>query len=205
MSPNFNESLDDYLNKRRDNTKLSKNIFASIQGKRKKENRFFENEEKDNGPSLNFMIFSFFRKRIPSEEEEEKKEREKKTEKERAEMKDDDGIQPHTQVVEEDDYEDYEDVKHKIHTAPKEKKEGGFMSRLFGLGSKKREEPEEEEEYEKEAEPSQQQTIEELKETIKVLHKWLEKLPPEKISEFKRSPDFEKYKDGLRKLGLIKE
>lgn len=119
-------------------------------------------------------------------------------------MKDDDeNIQPHTQVVEEeDDYEDYEDVQHKINSAPKEKKEGGFMSKLFNFGSKKKEQEEDDSSMELQV---QRQNIEDLKETIKVLHRWLEKLPPDKISEFKRSPDFEKYKSGLKKLGLIKE
>jgi hypothetical protein len=155
---------------------------------------------------MNLSIFSFFRKRIPNDEEVAKKEHEKKLAQERAEMKDDDeNIQPHTQVVEEEDFEDYEDVQHKIQSAPKDKKEGGFMSKLFNFGSRKREEREEEDDHDTMMAQQQQQNIEDLKETIKVLHRWLEKLPPEKISEFKRSPDFEKYKDGLRKLGLIKE
>jgi hypothetical protein len=156
---------------------------------------------------MNWSLFSFFRKRIPSETEVAKKEHEKKVAQERAEMKDDDeNIQPHTRVVEEeDDFEDYEDIQHKIQSAPKEKKEGNFMSKIFGFGGRKQEEPEEEEEDHATMAQQQQQNIEDLKETIKVLHRWLEKLPPDRISEFKRSPDFERYKDGLRKLGLIKE
>jgi hypothetical protein len=155
---------------------------------------------------VSFTIFSFFRRRIPSDEEVAKKEHEKKLTQERAEMKDDDdSIQPHTQVVDEDDFEDYENVQDKIHNAPREKKEGGFMRRLFIFGTKKKEEEPEEDNGAMMAQQQQQQNIEDLKETIKILHKWLEKLPPERISEFKRSPDFEKYKDGLRKLGLIKE
>jgi hypothetical protein len=155
---------------------------------------------------MNWSTFAFFRKRIPSDEEIIKKEHEKKVAQERAEMKDDDeNIQPHTQVVEEDDdFEEYENVQHKIESAPKDKKEGGFMSKLFNFGSKKQEEHEDDNNQAM-AMQQQQQNIEDLKETIKVLHRWLEKLPPDKISEFKRSPDFEKYKDGLRKLGLIKE
>ena len=116
-------------------------------------------------------------------------------------MKDDDeNVQPHTQVVEEDD--DFEDEVQEKASAPRDRKEGSFMNKIFGFGNSKRKEEDEDNAMQLQI---QQQNIEDLKETIKVLHRWLEKLPPEKISEFKRSPDFEKYKEGLRKLGLIKE
>jgi len=44
-----------------------------------------------------------------------------------------------------------------------------------------------------------------LKEVLKVTHKWIEKLPPAKIKEFKESSDFLMYKDILEKYGLIKK
>lgn len=45
---------------------------------------------------------------------------------------------------------------------------------------------------------------EELKEVLKITFKWVSKLPPEELKEFKSSPDFEKYKLVLKKYGLIK-
>lgn len=46
---------------------------------------------------------------------------------------------------------------------------------------------------------------EEMKETLKLLHKWLEKLPPSDMNAFKRSDDFQQYKAMLEKYGLIKK
>ncbi len=46
--------------------------------------------------------------------------------------------------------------------------------------------------------------LEEIKEVIKITHKWLEQLPPETIERFKRSEDFQKYKEILKKLEMIK-
>jgi len=57
------------------------------------------------------------------------------------------------------------------------------------------------EEYESEEE---EYTLDEIKQVLKVLHKWLEELPPDKKEQFKRSEDFVKYKEALHKLGLIK-
>lgn len=45
---------------------------------------------------------------------------------------------------------------------------------------------------------------EEMKETLKLLHKWLEKLPPSDMNAFKRSDDFQRYKSMLEKYGLVK-
>lgn len=46
---------------------------------------------------------------------------------------------------------------------------------------------------------------EEMRETLKLLHKWLEKLDPDVMNQFKRSTDFEQYKLMLDKYGLIKK
>lgn len=46
---------------------------------------------------------------------------------------------------------------------------------------------------------------EEVKEVLKRLHKWLEKLPNREMREFKVSDDFELYKQLLGKYGLIKK
>jgi hypothetical protein len=45
---------------------------------------------------------------------------------------------------------------------------------------------------------------EEIKEVLKDIHKWLENLPKDKKAEFRKSEDFRKYKDLLKKLGMIK-
>jgi len=39
---------------------------------------------------------------------------------------------------------------------------------------------------------------------LKALHKWISRLPPEQIEAFRRSPDFEMYKDLLEKYGLVR-
>ena len=45
---------------------------------------------------------------------------------------------------------------------------------------------------------------EDYREAIKILHKWVEKLDPHTLNQFKRSEDFGKYKEVLAKLKLIK-
>jgi hypothetical protein len=203
-SADFNESLDDYLHKRKDKGKLSKMVYSSIKSSKGKDSYLFEDEDsrRDRKP-FSMTIFSFFRKKIPSEDQIASKEHDRHMEEERAEFEDDETIQPRTQVVDSD--RDFEDEAEEFEAESKDKKEGGFMSKLFNFGSKKRQEQEIEENEDLLERQRLSQNVEDLKDTIKILHKWLEKLPPERISEFKRSPDFEKYKDGLRKLGLIKE
>lgn len=44
----------------------------------------------------------------------------------------------------------------------------------------------------------------ETRAVLKIIHKWLGKLPPEQITAFRRSPDFNRYKDLLDKYNLIK-
>ena len=46
---------------------------------------------------------------------------------------------------------------------------------------------------------------EDVKETLKTLHKWLEKLPNNELRAFRVSDDFQSYKAILEKYGLIKE
>lgn len=44
-----------------------------------------------------------------------------------------------------------------------------------------------------------------MKETLKMLHKWLEKLSPQEMRAFKASNDFLVYKNTLERYGLIKK
>ena len=46
---------------------------------------------------------------------------------------------------------------------------------------------------------------EDVIEVLKIMHKWLEQLPPSKKRSFKASKDFQKYKEVLDKYGLIKK
>ncbi|MBN1274994.1 hypothetical protein JXA12_01770 [Candidatus Woesearchaeota archaeon] len=46
---------------------------------------------------------------------------------------------------------------------------------------------------------------EDVKETLKLLHSWLERLPRGEMQAFKRSDDFQRYKATLEKYGLIKK
>jgi hypothetical protein len=46
---------------------------------------------------------------------------------------------------------------------------------------------------------------EDVKEVLKILHRWLEKLPPQELKAFKTSQDFSKYKDILEKYDLIRK
>ncbi|MBN2422441.1 hypothetical protein JXB41_04400 [Candidatus Woesearchaeota archaeon] len=45
---------------------------------------------------------------------------------------------------------------------------------------------------------------EDIKKVIKIQHKWINQLTKEKIKEFKKSEDFETYKEVLSKYNLIK-
>jgi len=115
-----------------------------------------------------------------------------------------------TKKYEEDyDDEDYENEKYEeeeteiqaiqeIEDELQNKKENIFRKFFKKLRSKKQEE-----DYEEYAE-IEEQNIDEIKEILKITHKWLEELPPEKISQFKRSEDFIKYKQLLKKLEMIK-
>ncbi|MBW2991113.1 hypothetical protein KY348_05420 [Candidatus Woesearchaeota archaeon] len=46
---------------------------------------------------------------------------------------------------------------------------------------------------------------EDIVETFKIIHKWLEQLPPAKKRSFKASSDFQKYKEVLEKYGLVRK
>ncbi len=141
------------------------------------------NEEKMDQPEGRKMIFDFLRRRIPSDEELEQKTQSEQKKRQEVQMK-----ETEMNMQEEPDYEE--------ELQPKEGKIKTFVKKLFLTKV-------EQEEYEEM--PQQTNQTEELKETIKILHKWLEKLPPEKIQEFKNSEDFLKYKEALKNLGLIKQ
>ncbi len=54
--------------------------------------------------------------------------------------------------------------------------------------------------------PPQVPTIDpEVAEVLKLSFKWISQLPPNKLSQFKESPDSTKYKNCLLKYGLVRE
>jgi hypothetical protein len=193
INRNFNEDLDNYLSKRKKGvqpfqkqkafTPKEKPVVAKIQD--------FDDDDYYPKPKKKKKQYSFmssiFRRRIPSEEE---IEREVATLKksERKELK-----------AMEEDIKNVQDIEENV-----EETEEGLMSRFLKKLRGSRRKIEEEEDIEvKVEEPNQD--LEEVKNAIRILHKWLEELPPDKLSQFKRSSDFEKYKDALKKLKMIKE
>ena len=45
---------------------------------------------------------------------------------------------------------------------------------------------------------------EEVKKVLRIVHKWLEELPPDEKGAFRRSPDFQEYKALLERYGLAR-
>ena len=105
----------------------------------------------------------------------------------------------------EEDYDDEETEIEEIDDVEEELEERreSALRRFFKKlrRNKKRKEEPEHEEYDEETE---EDTLNEAKEIIKITHKWLEELPPETIERFRRSEDYVKYKETLRKLKMIK-
>ncbi len=137
-------------------------------------------ERKITLPSLG--IRNMFRRRIPEE-----KEYVEETPEEKEEFKEMEEELEHIQEAE-DELE--------------EKREGilkNFFKKLWYSGGRSYEEEDTVLEEEQTS-----QTEEETREVLKSLHKWLESLPADKKSEFKKSEDFQKYKELLEKLGMIK-
>lgn len=99
----------------------------------------------------------------------------------------------------EEEIEDIDEMEDELET----EKESLFYKLRRMFGGKAKEELYEEAEIQA-AEQEQAILDEEVRETIKILHRWLEQLPPEKLEQFKRSSDFARYKELLRKFGMIK-
>lgn len=172
----FNKDMDSYIQKKR------KGITNFSRPKSKVfTDEKTEHSEKSHG------LFNVFRRRIPSDEE--FKQRIKK-------MK-------HNQKLEamEDDIKDIQEEEDEM-----EEKREGIVKRFLKLLRKPvKDNYSDEEEIVHAAEMNKaEKDIEQLKNVIKITHKWLERLPPEQLNEFKRSEDFQRYKDALKQLKLIK-
>jgi len=112
------------------------------------------------------------------------------------------GVVADEEKVLEEEYEDLEEVEENIDEAKEEveeKKENIFrrLVNMFSFYKKKREDENIEQE-------DGESLNDDVKETLKILTEWIKKLPPEKMKQFKESDDFVKYKDVLKKYGLIK-
>lgn len=106
------------------------------------------------------------------------------------------------EVALEEDYEVEEQAQEDyIEDEPVSTPKRSLISWLFRRKQRVYEEDWEEDEVEVQ-EPSLQE--QELREAIKILHKWIEKLDPDTLNKFKRSEDFEKYKSILKSLNMIK-
>jgi len=110
----------------------------------------------------------------------------------------------------EDDDEDYVEEESEIEAIDEiedelEERREGLLRRFFKkLRMRKRKRLEEDDEDEYLEYEEENKDFEEIKEVIKITHKWLEELPPETIERFRRSEDFIRYKETLRRLGMIK-
>ena len=177
--PEFNKEIDSYLDKRR----KEQEPFEISKEKREK---MIEQEydEMDDKPKQKITLSTLLRRRIPDEDviEREQKVRRKQ------EVED---IQ--------EEIEDLDEMEDELET----EKESLFYRLRRVFGGKAKEELYEEAEIEA-AEQEQAVLDEQVRETIKILHRWLEQLPPDKLEQFKRSADFARYKELLRKFGMIK-
>jgi len=172
---NFNDDLDRYIEKRRFTKPFYKDIIKTV-----KKTNYTEPDQEEGRK----MIFGFLRRRIPSDDEIQYKVKKEQKMRQEAQMKE-------TEMQDTQEEDSYANEEHT-------KKEGSvkkFVRKLFFTKV--------EDEYQEVQEDEPDQT-EEIKNTLKILHRWLEKLPPEQITAFKNSEDFKKYKDALNKLGLTK-
>ncbi len=86
-----------------------------------------------------------------------------------------------------------------------EERREGVLRRFFRkLRLSGRRRVEDEEVLEAEESEFESEELDDVREALKVTHRWLEELPPETLEQFKRSEDFEKYKSALKRLGMIK-
>ena len=109
--------------------------------------------------------------------------------------------------------EELEEIEHDIEEIDREEEEleevrEGLMTRFLKILRKPQQKEEETEEIQvvEDDEEDQAETVEKelVLEVIKLQHKWLNTLPADKASRFKRDPDYERYKELLSELGFIK-
>jgi len=180
---NFNHDLDDYLDKRRAEEKPFEKAVTKIKNKFHSVDELEEEPRPKRKKQYSFLS-RIFRRRIPSEEEIEE-EIGTLSKKEATDLE-----------MEEERIEDAQELDEDL----EEQRESMITRFLRKLRLYRRAQ------YEEDYEEVEEKPIvdEEMKELLKTLHKWLEQLPYDKKEQFKRSEDFVKYKESLRKYGLIK-
>ena len=118
--------------------------------------------------------------------------------------------------VDEHTREELEEIEHEIEDIEEEiddlqEKEQNLLSRFFQkiFGSSKKIDLEDDFQEEISIPSPRQEEKEalsqETKEVLRLLHKWLSKLSPEQIHAFRRSEDFNRYKDLLEAYGIVKK
>lgn len=179
----FNDDLDDYIEQRKEDASPFERAVSKVKGKFQPVDKIIEEKPRKKRRQYSF-ISSIFRRRIPSEEEIEE-ELGTLSPQEKKELK-----------QEEEKIEDAEELDEELE-AQRESMITRFLRKLRIYRRAQ------EEDYE---EDLQEEPVvdEEMKELLKVLHKWLEQLPYDKKEQFKRSEDFQKYKETLRRYNLIK-
>lgn len=178
VKPELNKEIDSYIGKRRQELEP----FEISKEKREKMEDY--EDETLSKTNQKITLSTLLRRRIPDEEEIEKEQKARKNKE--------------IQEIEEE-VEDIDEMEDELEN----EKESLFYKLRKMFGGKGKEELYEEAEIEV-AEQEQAILDEQVKETIKILHRWLEQLPPDKLDQFKRSADFARYKELLRKFGMIK-
>ncbi len=208
----FNKEMDSYIRSQRKKQKehggVSFNVEAGSSGD--------VPEVKEDGITVEYQeegfidkVIDFFTGTEPEPAQPETREELSPQEKKQlADMEETEVDEPEEEVMveESDDYEELE--------VP----EPGFLEKLamfFGFGEDY--EMDEMDEYaemsemedfnpEEYAEEESERLMleEDVKDVLKIMHDWIEELPADKKKEFKQSEDFEKYKNLLDKMDLLK-
>ncbi|MBN1175977.1 hypothetical protein JXA48_05015 [Candidatus Woesearchaeota archaeon] len=102
--------------------------------------------------------------------------------------------------------DELDDVEHEVEEL--EEKRESLIKRFFSIfrsnrSSVEEEMPDFEHSHDVELDPAEVLKAE-TRQTLKIIHKWISRLPPEQIDAFKRSPDFNRYKELLEKYNLLK-
>lgn len=184
--PDFNKDMSSYMDYRRNE------VTPFEMESHKEKQTVLKTQETYESPvrSRSFLqsLAILFRKRIPSDDE----------------------IQAHIKQLDEEEKVKAEDIKEEIEEIEEAEdelemeKESLMRKLLRKIGFYTSREVVSDEELET-IQEEQVMVDEETKETIKLLHKWLKQLPPDKLDSFRKSQDFVKYKELLRRLGMIKE
>lgn len=196
----FNADLDNYISRRNgENVSFFKkvdDVFSRNSSSKVPKMKYNETTIYDDGTKKNKNWFSIFsRKRKTSDIMEEE-------------------IQEHSAELSAEEKTELENMETEVSHIENEEEDlerakGNVVSRFFASIFKKRSRVIEDD-FDEVSEEHIQKAVQEdtLKDetriVLKSMHKWLSRLPPDQIDAFRRSPEFEMYKELLGKYGLIK-